>query len=137
MREINKLFIHCADTYPDMDIGVGTIRKWHVDRGWSDIGYHWVIRRSGRLEAGRPPDREGAHAFGHNKDSLAICLVGGKGDDGKPETNFTAAQWETLADTVGTLTQVYNIKRVMGHNEVSTKACPTFNVEAWMRDTLE
>ena len=72
-----------------MDIGVKEIRKWHVDENkWSDIGYHDVIRRNGAIETGRPLEKPGAHAKGHNQNAIGICLVGGKADDGGPEFNF-------------------------------------------------
>ena len=78
MREINTFIIHCSDTYPDMDIGVEEIRRWHKERGWSDIGYHYVIRRNGKIEEGRNDGIVGAHAKGMNENSLGICMVGGK-----------------------------------------------------------
>jgi N-acetylmuramoyl-L-alanine amidase len=61
MRKINWLVIHTAATRPSMDIGAKEIRRWHKAKGWSDIGYHYVIRRDGRVEKGRPDARVGAH----------------------------------------------------------------------------
>ena len=63
---IRYLVVHCAATPPEMDIGAKEIDLWHRQRGWSGIGYHFVIRRDGRVEAGRPLDRPGAHAQGFN-----------------------------------------------------------------------
>jgi len=134
MRTINQIIVHCADTYIHMDIGVKEIRKWHVEeRGWSDIGYHHVICRDGILEPGRPVERAGAHCKGHNEHSIGICLVGGKGDDDKPECNFTSEQWRSLQLLVDDLLQTYDAK-VQGHNELDThKTCPNFNVQAWAK----
>ena len=136
MRTINKLFIHCSDTPVSMDIGADTIRDWHVTgNGWSDIGYNSVIRRNGMAEPGRPFELVPAHAKGHNRDSIAICLVGGRGKNGLPECNFTAAQWGTLEALCRTLMDRFNLSPgdIYGHNDVSTKACPCFNVRAWAK----
>jgi len=143
MRDINYIIVHCSDTYPDMDIGADEIRKWHVGQnGWDDIGYHYVIRRDGTLEDGRDLDNDGdvdeevgAHAYGFNAHSLGICLIGGKGrkDDG-PEANFTMAQYHALAQLINRLRPTYNNPELKGHRDVSTKACPSFNVQALMEN---
>lgn len=135
-RDITKIIIHCSATPPRMDIGAGTIKRWHTDpkpkgRGWSDIGYHWVIRRDGRVEQGRPEARAGAHVRGHNANSIGICLVGGTGEDGKPETNFTKEQWASLRGVVSGALVRYPGATVHGHNEFANKACPTFNASEW------
>jgi hypothetical protein len=127
MREINAIIIHCADTPADMDIGAEEIRRWHVDgNGWSDIGYHKVIRRNGMIEPGRDERRIGAHAYGRNEDSIGVCMVGGK-----PDCNFTAAQWKALEGVVGALLHHYPGAEVIGHRDVSSKTCPNFDVKAW------
>ncbi|MDR2745683.1 MAG: N-acetylmuramoyl-L-alanine amidase [Desulfovibrio sp.] len=133
MRPVNKIIIHCAATRPSMDVGVKEIRDWHVNgNGWSDIGYHGVIRRDGTLESGRPTDRPGAHTAGHNKDSVGICLVGGVAEDGKtPEDNFTPAQWATLERVVRDMLRKFPGATVHGHNEFAVKACPCFSVGEW------
>ena len=128
------IVIHCADTPWDMDIGAETIRKWHMEeREWSDIGYHYVIRRDGTVETGRPLVRDGAHAKGYNN-YIGICMVGGKAKDGRLACNFTSLQFEALADLVAILQDSHGIPndKVIGHNEVSDKACPTFDVRAWV-----
>lgn len=105
MRTIDSIIIHCAYTPPGMDIGATEIRRWHVEeRGWKDIGYHYVVRRDGDVEPGRDLDGDGdvveevgAHAAGHNAHSIGICLVGGRAeDDQAPDCNFTPAQWSSL-----------------------------------------
>lgn len=131
MRELNRIIIHCAYTTPRMDVGAAEIRLWHLERGWSDIGYHYVIRRDGTVEAGRPVSEVGAHAKGYNVDSIGICLVGGKGIDGKDDANFTSAQWAALRPLVDELVALYGIRSVIGHRDVSDKACPCFDVAAW------
>lgn len=133
MREIKKIIVHCSATRPSMDVGAREIRDWHTkNNGWSDIGYHGVIRRDGTFEPGRSFDTPGAHTSGQNKNSVGICLVGGVGGDNKtPENNFTPAQFETLERTVRELLQKFPEATVHGHNEFAAKACPSFNVREW------
>ncbi|MDL2268199.1 N-acetylmuramoyl-L-alanine amidase [Desulfovibrio sp. OttesenSCG-928-G15] len=136
MRTISEIIIHCSATPPTLDIGAKEIRGWHTaspprGNGWADIGYHGVIRRNGILETGRMLDRAGAHCSGHNAHSVGICLVGGINALGRPENNFTPEQWGTLARTVQDLVRKFPKAKVFGHNEFSTKACPSFNVRAW------
>lgn len=130
MRDIDTIIIHCADTYAHMDVGAEEIRRWHVEeRGWSDIGYHAVIRRDGSVEKGRPIDRPGAHAKGHNARSIGICLVGGKSGSGEPEFNFSIDQMRSLNGLVSLYREQYpSIEQVIGHNDVSAKSCPCFDV---------
>ena len=134
MRQINSIIIHCSATKPSMNVGVDEIRDWHQDRGWSDIGYHWVIRRDGTVEKGRPEYIAGAHARGHNQDSIGICLVGGINEDGKPDCNYTSAQYRALNDTINGIYGRYNINEVLGHRDLPgvTKECPCFDVRAFL-----
>ncbi len=127
MRKINKIIIHQADTPKSMDIGVEEIRKWHVEgNGWKDIGYHLVIRRNGLVEQGRPFEIAGAHAKGHNFDSIGICLVGGK-----PEFNFTREQLRSLSVHVDNLCARFKVAEVGGHRDYGSTLCPGFDVKAW------
>jgi N-acetylmuramoyl-L-alanine amidase len=132
------LIVHCAATKPGMDIGAAEIKRWHTlpkpsGNGWSDIGYHYVIRRSGAVEAGRPMDKSGAHVAGENNRSVGICLVGGIDDTGKPEANFTPEQYASLDILLRLLCRVYNVARVRGHNNFAPKACPSFDAVAWAK----
>lgn len=134
MRQINRIIVHCSDTPPHMDIGAAEIWRWHTqDKGWSDIGYHYVIRRNGVVEAGRPLHKIGAHAKGHNSDSIGVCLIGGRN-----WFNYTYKQLGMLMDLViglasGVVGQNSGIEvsdsvEIIGHNEVSSKPCPRFDV---------
>lgn len=78
-RPITQFVSHWAGTYNNQNLGADEIHQWHLDRGWSGIGYHYVIRRDGRLQRGRPIDRQGAHsgAYGHNKYSIGITFMAG------------------------------------------------------------
>ncbi len=137
MRKIKEIFIHCSYTPASMDIGVKEIKKWHTDEppkgnGWSDIGYHFVIRRDGTVEKGRGVSKAGAHALGWNANSIGVCLVGGKRGK-RAQFNFTDLQMDALEGTVGSLCGKYKLQLtdVHGHNEVSKKLCPCFDVQAY------
>jgi len=136
MRKIKGIIIHCSATKPSMDIGVDEITDWHVKgNGWSDIGYHYVIRRDGSLEIGRDIEKDGAHCKGHNKNTIGICLVGGVNDKGTPQDNFTPNQWYTLEHILENLVfkdYVEGSCYIKGHNEFSSKACPSFDVQEWL-----
>ena len=125
MRNINRIIIHHTATPAHMTIGVREVRHWHVeDNGWSDIGYHFVIRRDGVVEAGRPIKIPGAHAKGYNADSIGIALVG-TGPD------FTRQQWRAMEEKVILLTAQYYITEVTGHRDVANTQCPGFDVRTW------
>ncbi len=136
MRKIKGIIIHCSATKPSMDIGVEEITDWHVNgNNWSDIGYHYVIRRNGSLEIGRDLEKNGAHCKGHNKNTIGICLIGGVNDKGTPQDNFTPNQYDTLESLLENLVfreYVEGGAYIKGHNEFSNKACPSFNVQEWL-----
>lgn len=130
MRLINEIIIHCAATKPSMDIGAEWIEKVHLKRGFSSIGYHYVIKRNGLIDHGRHIAKVGAHCKGKNRHSVGVCLVGGMSEDNKPEDNFTDAQFERLREVVANLKkQFLDIKKVSGHCDYSTKPCPCFDVQ--------
>ena len=131
-RHIDLLVIHCADTYKRMLVGAKEITQWHMDKGWSDCGYHFIINRVGTVETGRNLNVSGAHARGYNKNSIGVCLVGGRSDNDKPEDNFTAEQKKTLAALIILLKAEYPDADIKGHNELSSKTCPNFNVKEFM-----
>lgn len=131
MREIHEIIIHCSSTRPSIDIGVEEIRKWHTDKGWQDIGYHYVVRRNGKVEKGRPEEQVGAHVEGHNAHSLGVCMIGGVDGLNKPDSNFTRLQWAALEILVKRLTNDHRQAQVVGHRMYSSKACPSFDAVAW------
>lgn len=135
MRTINKIIIHASATPASMDVSAADIDRWHKDRGWNGIGYHYVIRRDGTIEEGRPDSVVGAHCKGQNTYSLGICLIGGVDSKNGPEFNFTMTQMKKLTDLVDELTSRYKLTKrdVYGHNEFSTKSCPCFDVSSWFK----
>ena len=130
------LVIHCAATTASMDIGKADIDRWHRAKGWFGIGYHYVIRRDGTVETGRPEDTVGAHVLHHNSNTLGICLAGGLAADKKtPEENFTREQYDALANLLGELKERYPDAKIRGHSdfpEHTTRACPVFDVDKFL-----
>jgi len=129
MRDINKIIIHCTATPEGRDVSVGTIKKWHLDRGWSDIGYHYIIDLKGDLHEGRPVKRQGAHVRGHNKGSIGITYVGGVDSKMNPKDTRTENQKGRLESLIIDLMDTYPNSTLHGHNEFSSKACPSFDVQ--------
>lgn len=132
-KSTDYLVPHCSATPPKLDIGVNEIRGWHVAKGWSDIGYHFVIRRNGAVEPGRPEDRVGSHVKNHNANTLGICLVGGVDAKQRPQNNFTPAQWASLQTLLMRLTARYPGAKILGHRDFPNvhKACPCFDAIKW------
>lgn len=134
--KVAHLIVHCAATPPSMDIGKAEITTWHLKRGFFDIGYHYVIRRDGRIEKGRPDDQPGAHAVKFNGKSIGICLVGGvkEADKKTPEFNFTELQMATLRTLLRQLQRQFPNAEIIGHRDVDKgKACPSFDVREYLR----
>ncbi|WCD55426.1 endolysin [Pseudomonas phage phi 21A] len=134
------IVVHCAATKPTMDIGRKEIQMWHVQQGWLAIGYHFVIRRDGTIEEGRPHDVVGSHVKGRNSDTLGICLVGGINAKGQPEDNFTDAQKAALNSLLWSMVigefadGAYAGLPIVGHRDLDPgKACPSFDVQAWWK----
>ena len=136
MRDLNKIILHCSATREGKDFSADTIRGWHVNgRGWSDIGYHWVIRLDGSIEVGRPLEKSGAHTKGHNKDSVGVCYIGGCDADGKPKDTMNPEQEKAWRMIVLSLRTLYgNHITIHGHNEFANKACPSFTVKEKFAD---
>lgn len=135
MRKINKLVIHVSDSPDSLDIGFRDINEWHKQRGWMSpsgisCGYHYIIRRNGTTERGRPDTEMGAHVKHHNSKSLGIVWVGRKQMDPRQE--------KTLLVLLRGLMNQYNIPidNVFGHYELdSGKTCPNIDMN-WLRAEL-
>jgi len=129
MRKINKIILHCTATPECRPTSVEEIRSWHKARGWSDIGYHYVVHIDGKVSEGRPVERQGAHVKGHNKDSIGIAYVGGVDKDTlQPLDTRTEEQISSLYELIMNLMKDNPDATLHGHNEFSSKACPSFEV---------
>lgn len=134
MRKINEIILHCTATPEGKDCTVAQIDQWHNARGFKGIGYHFVIYRDGSVHHGRPVEQAGAHTKGHNASSIGVCYVGGCAKDGKtPKDTRTAAQRTAMEWLVRDLLTKYPGATVHGHNEFAAKACPSFDVKAWLK----
>lgn len=141
-KKTTYIVVHCSATPPTMNIGADTIRLWHKEKGWSDIGYHLVIRRDGSIDPGRELKTIGAHVAGYNAVSVGVCLIGGVDAHNKPEDNFTPEQYKALKNVLRLLRADYPKALIVGHRDLSPdkngdgtispdewlKACPSFDV---------
>ena len=135
MRQIKEIIIHCSATPEGRDITVDTIRQWHKQRGFRDIGYHYIIYRDGTVRTGRPESQQGAHCTGHNANSIGICYIGGmERDMSEPKDTRTPAQCKALVNLCRELKRKYPSATIHGHNEFANKACPSFNVRQWKEE---
>lgn len=133
------LVIHCSATPAKMDVDVKDIREWHKQRGFHDVGYHYIIKRDGTRQVGRTVEEIGAHVVGFNHKSVGVCLVGGMDDlNKKPQDNFTKAQWDCLYLTLQELHTLYPSAVIVGHRDLNAgKACPSFDVSQYLDDKPE
>ena len=130
MRTINKIIVHCADTPEGRDVRAAEIKRWHTkERGWNDIGYHYVIDLDGTIEPGRPIEVAGAHCTGHNADSIGICYIGGCDKDMKPKDTRTPEQKTALELLLKYLVAKYPGVKIYGHKDFAQKACPSFDAK--------
>ena len=139
---IKTIVVHMSYTRPSQDIGAKEIRDWHTSpdpndpsKPWSDIGYHDVIRRDGTIEEGRPYNQQGAHVKGRNRNSLGVCLVGGRKENAdEPEFNFTRKQMWALESYIRDRKRRFNDPDIRGHNDYAPdRACPGFNVREYFK----
>ena len=130
MRELNRIILHCTATPEGRHVSVDTIRNWHVkDRGWKDIGYHYVIYFDGSVHKGRPLEQAGAHTSGHNADSIGVVYVGGCDSKMKAKDTLNEAQEVAMVNLIKALRAAHGEMTLHGHNEFAAKACPSFNVK--------
>jgi N-acetylmuramoyl-L-alanine amidase len=128
MRKIDKIIIHCSATKEGQHVTVATIDKWHKERKFNEIGYHYVIYLDGSVHPGRDISKVGAHCDGYNTTSIGICYIGGLDISGNPKDTRTAPQRQALRDLVEKLKKEYPDATVHGHREFANKACPCFDV---------
>lgn len=127
-RKIKEIIVHCSATPEGKDYSVDTIRKWHLQRGFSDIGYHYLIHLDGSISKGRDESIIGAHCVGHNAYSIGVCYIGGVDKDGKiPKDTRTIAQKQSLLDLLKKLKDKYKEASIHSHRDYANKACPSFD----------
>ena len=138
-RKVDQIILHCTATPEGEEFSNEQIRHSHLARGFSDIGYHYVIGLNGVIRPGRSESIAGAHCTGHNTRSIGVSLVGGCPGRTVPDWNKkskdtrTPAQRVALEKLVKELLKRYPGATVHGHNEFANKACPSFNVKEWLK----
>ena len=149
MNKIDSIIIHCSATRAGQDLTAKDIDRMHRARGFSQIGYNYVIRIDGAVEKGRSLAVDGAHC-----NSVGICYIGGLDANGKPADTRTIAQKAALRELVAKLCKEYEIIEVLGHRDTSPdldesgevepkeyiKSCPCFDVRSefpnFLRNTV-
>ena len=128
MRKINKIILHCSATCEGQAFTAKDIDRWHRKRGYTTIGYHYVILLDGTVEIGRPEEQPGAHCKGHNAHSIGICYIGGLDKEGCAKDTRTEQQRQAMKQLIADLQQRYPNTTVHGHREFANKDCPCFDV---------
>ena len=161
MKKIDAIIIHCSATRAEQDLRAKDIDRIHKQRGFSQIGYNFIIDLDGMVEDGRSLSIDGAHCstkgfsgISYNKHSIGICYIGGLDANGKPADTRTPAQRASLRELVAKLCKEYLIIEVLGHRDASPdldgsgevepkeyiKACPCFDVRSefpnFLRNTV-
>lgn len=149
MALLRYLVLHCTATPEGREVSAGDIRRWHTapqsegGRGWKQVGYTDMIHLDGTVErlVGNNEDAE-VDAWevtngvkGYNSVSRHVVYVGGTDSDGNPKDTRTEAQRRAMADYVKDFHRRHPAVRIVGHNELnSAKACPSFDVQAWLKE---
>lgn len=145
--QLKYLVIHCTATPEGREVSADEIRRWHTapkaegGRGWKQVGYTDMIHLDGKVERlVRNNEDMQVDAFevtngakGYNTVARHIVYVGGVAADGKAKDTRTEAQRNTLAAYVRDFHARFPQVRIIGHNEIAPKACPSFNVQAWLK----
>ena len=128
MRTITLIVIHCSSVRPWQRSSAKDIDNWHKEKGWKGIGYHFVVRRTGEIEVGRPLEEVGAHVVNHNRHSIGICYEGGLDAVGRKVDTRTPAQVKALRELVERMHARFPKALIVGHRDLdSKKKCPCFD----------
>ncbi len=115
-KSTERIILHHADA---KSCSAEDIHRWHLNNGWSGAGYHFLVRRDGKIYRLRPEDKVGAHAYGANYNSLGICFEGNYMEEDMPE-----AQKEAGKELVAYLKDKYGITTLQRHKDVCATSCP-------------
>lgn len=128
--KVRKIIVHCSATKVGVNFDAADIDRWHRERGFKQIGYHYVVLLDGTIQEGRPEGVPGAHCKGHNSDSIGVCYIGGLDGNSRPKDTRTVAQRAALKELISRLRVKYPNARVHSHYEFARKACPCFDAHA-------
>lgn len=147
MAKLQYLVIHCTATPEGRKVSAAEIRRWHTSpvskggRGWSRVGYTDIIHLDGSVERLHDNNDDGnVDAFevtngakGYNSISRHIVYVGGVDKNGKPKDTRTKEQKQAMSEYVKEFHAKFPDVKIIGHNEIAPKACPSFNVQKWLK----
>ncbi|WP_172914049.1 N-acetylmuramoyl-L-alanine amidase [Capnocytophaga canis] len=136
-RSIKYLVVHCSATPEGREHTAKDIARWHKQRGFTEIGYNYVIRLDGTIELGRDVDKIPAHVEGFNANSIGIVYIGGVSSPnpseggGKPKDTRTKGQKQSLLQLLKELRKLYPTAKIWGHRDFPNvkKACPCFDAK--------
>lgn len=114
-----RMILHNADA---TECSATDIHRWHKEQGWAGIGYHFLVRKDGTIERGRPENTVGAHASGNNSDSIGICFEGAFMKERMGQTQINAGR-----ELISYLKSKYGISKVQKHKDVNPTNCPGAN----------
>lgn len=134
MRNINKIIVHCSATKEGKAFTANDITRWHKERGFATIGYHYVVLLDGTIQQGRAEMVMGAHCKGYNANSIGVCYIGGLDVNNNPKDTRTEEQKEALLTLLKRLKADYPKATIHGHCEFSNKACPCFDAKTEYAD---
>jgi N-acetyl-anhydromuramyl-L-alanine amidase AmpD len=140
MRQVKLIVVHCSDSDDSLDFGFKDVDEWHRQRGWLSpsgisCGYHYIVRRDGRIEPGRPESEDGAHCQGNNSNSIGICWIGRK-QIGNDQYKSLLKKLRDICDRHG-----ISVEKVLGHCETESgkaqgKTCPNLSMPHVRADLL-
>lgn len=148
MQKLKYLVLHCTATPEGREVSSSDIRHWHTDpvskggRGWKQVGYTDMIHLDGKVErlvknnedANVDPWEITNGVAGKNSVSRHVVYVGGVGKDGKTTKDTrTPQQLKALEEYVKDFHKRFPSVRIVGHNELAAKACPSFDVKQWLK----
>lgn len=126
-RNIKEIIVHCTATPEGRPVTIKEITNWHKQRGFSTIGYHYVVMLDGSVQNGRDVNVSGAHCTNHNSISIGVCYVGGCDKNMNAKDTRTDAQKRALLDLLKRLRTMYPTAKIYGHRDFANKACPSFD----------
>jgi len=136
-KETKYIVIHSSDTTPEENVNVKDLDTKHRKEGLFSCAFHKVITRDGDVQDGRDIQIAGAHINTtitlSNKNSIGICLIGGKSTNGQPDCNYTFKQYSSLIELIAKLKIEYNDVEIVGHRDVTSSLSPHFNVKELLR----
>lgn len=134
MRIINDIIVHCTATPEGRPVSLEEVNRWHIEKGFNGIGYHYLILLNGDVVSGRKLELPGAHCEGHNANSIGICYVGGLDRLLQPKDTRTPLQKTAMRTLLVDLKRKFPNAAIHGHRDYSTKACPCFDAKSEYRN---